>query len=145
MPPIFRFLSVRAVAIALALAAIGNCTAVYAQTAQIYIVLVKSGKMYSSYGSGSLYFNSRRQRLRIAGINIDALPLPRVRLDGIVSNLNERFAIAGTYHATPGGISVASSTTIARLENQYVVVLELHSIELDQGITIDLSGITIAR
>ena len=147
MLPIFKFLSVRAVAVAMALvlAAIGNCTAVYAQTAQIYIVLVKSGKIFSSYGSGSLYFNSRRQRLRIAGLNIDALPLPRVRLDGAVSNLNEGFEIAGTYHAAPGGYSFASSTTIARLENQYGVVLELHSIELDQGITIDLAGMTIAR
>ena len=143
--PIFRFPSVRAVAIALALAGIGKCTAVQAQTAQIYIVLVKSGKMFSSYGSGSLYFNSRRRRLRITGINLDALPLPRVRFDGAVANLNEGFEIAGTYHAAPGGYSLASSTTIARLENRYGVVLELHPIEMNQGITIDLAGMTIAR
>lgn len=144
MPSAFKFLSIRVVTMAVALAAIGSATAL-AQSAQVHIVLAKSGRFFSSYGSGNLFFNSRRQRLRIAGINIDALPLPVVRFGGAVSNLNEKFEISGTYHAAPGGTSVVTSTTVAHLENQNGVVLELHPVGLKQGVTIDLAGMTIAR
>lgn len=145
MLSVFKILSFRAVAMAIAFAAIGNCTTVLAQSAQVHIVLAKSGRIFSSHGSGNLFFNSRRQRLRIAGINIDALPLPVVRFGGAVSNLNDIFEISGTYHAAPGGTSVVNSTTVARLENQHGVVLELHAVGLKQGVTIDLAGMTIAR
>ena len=145
MPSAFKFLSVRAVTMAIVLATIGNYTTALAQSAQVHIVLAKSGRIFSSHGSGNLFFNSRRQRLRIAGINIDALPLPVVRFGGAVSNLNDKFEIFGTYHAAPGGTSVVTSTTVARLENQHGVVLELHAVGLKQGLTIDLAGMTIAR
>ena len=55
MPSAFKFLSFRAVAMAIAFAAIGNCTTVLAQSAQVHIVLAKSGRIFSSHGSGNLF------------------------------------------------------------------------------------------
>ena len=114
-----------------------------ARADQIYMVLTKSGKILSSYGSGSLYSHARRRRFLIEGINLDALPRQRIRIEGTVSNLKDRSDIAGTYHAAQGGSSVVSASTSARLENRDKVILELHLIKEDEGIALDLAGLTL--
>jgi hypothetical protein len=114
-----------------------------ARADQIYIVLVKAGKLLSGYGSGSLFSHGRRQRLAIEGVNFDALPRPKVRIEGNILNLRHSSDIAGNYRAASGGTSIVSASVRARLENKDGVALELHLLKEDERVTLDLAGLTI--
>jgi hypothetical protein len=109
----------------------------------IRIVLVKAGRLLSGYGSASLFYNGRRYRLNIGGVNVDTLPEPRISIVGTVSNVRSRADIIGTYRAAEGSSSIISATMGVRLENERRVNLQLDALPGGSKVSVDLAGLTI--
>jgi len=103
----------------------GAVTQAQEQTGRLHIVLVKAGTIMRAHGAGSLFYNGKRFRLEIGGINLNAMGTPRVDLVGDALNLRTRGDIIGIYHAADAGLGLASAKTAARLQNANGVTIAL--------------------
>jgi hypothetical protein len=121
------------------LALIGAASISHARTGRIHITFFNDK---APGGIGNLFFRARRYRLRVSGVNTTSIEVKKVELDGNALNMRNARDIVATYRAAESGTTVVSGAKIARLQNSYGVVLELHATKIGTS-ALDLAGMEI--
>ncbi len=95
-------------------------------------------------GSGSLFFQGGRYRLKIGGVSIGAtIGLASADFVGRVRNLRRASDIEGSYRAVGAGLAAAGGGAVARLRNSRGVELEVSGKQIGFKASVDLSGLRI--
>jgi hypothetical protein len=134
-----------AIAIGVALAASSVATESRAQTGYVHISVVKVGFIIGvGGGHGTLFYHGHRYRLSVGGIGIGSLGIAGAELSGVAHNLHRPADIAGTYGIAGAGGTFVGGGSVARLQNERGVVLELRGPQLGFQVSLGLGGMTIA-
>jgi hypothetical protein len=122
-----------------ALALISAAPVSHAKTGRIHIIFFNDK---TPGGTGNLFFHARRYRLRVSGVNTTSIEVKKVELDGNALNMRNVRDIVATYRAAASGTTIVSGSQVARLQNAYGVVLELHATKIGTS-ALDLAGMEI--
>lgn len=133
-------------AVAIAFAVLATPTASHAQaTGHVHLKVIRAGFIIGvGGGSGTLTYHGRVYRLRIGGVGIGSLGIAGAELRGVALNLHNPADIAGTYGAAGAGGTFVGGATVARLQNDRGVVLELHGVQMGFQVNLSLGGLTIS-
>jgi hypothetical protein len=112
----------------------------YAKDGRLYITFIKSGAIIN--GTGSMFYEGRRYRISVDGIDASKFGSSRVYLDGTASNLQDPSDVLGAYVAVEGDSAVARDTQPTRLKNTEGALVELHGIK-NEKFLLDLNGLTV--
>ena len=115
---------------------------VYAQSnaeGRVQITFIKAG----GEGNGNLFFEGQKYGLSINGIKIAGFRITRIDLVGTALNLRSASDIVGTYSAADAKDATVGYASMAQLENQKGVVLEVRGVNLNRRFTLNLSGMNI--
>jgi hypothetical protein len=114
---------------------------VYAQNAEgrVQITFIKA----AGEGNGNLFFEGQKYGLSINGIKIAGFRIKRIDLVGTALNLRSASDIVGTYGAADAKDATVGYASMAQLENQKGVVLEVRGVNLNRRFTLNLSGMNI--
>jgi hypothetical protein len=115
---------------------------VYAQSnaeGRVQITFIKA----AGEGNGNLFFEGQKYGLSINGIKIASFRIKRIDLVGTALNLRSASDIVGTYGAADAKDATVGYASMAQLENQKGVVLEVRGVNLNRRFTLNLSGMNI--
>jgi hypothetical protein len=132
-----KFDSVKSITAAIVL--LGTITVSHAENAGIHISVLRTK---TAEGTGSLFFRTRRYRLRVSGIDTKHANVEKIELAGSALGLQNTGDIVGTYGPAASGTTIVSASKAARLQNGGVT-LELHANNVGMP-ALDLAGMTIS-
>jgi hypothetical protein len=115
---------------------------VYAQSnaeGRVQITFIKA----AGEGNGNLFFEGQKYGLSINGIKIAGFRIKRIDLVGTALNLRSASDIVSTYGAADAKDATVGYASMAQLENQKGVVLEVRGVNLNRRFTLNLSGMNI--
>jgi hypothetical protein len=134
-----------AVIVGAALTLVGFSTESRAQTGIVHLKVVKVGFIVGvGGGHGTLFYEGHRYRLGVGGVGIGSLGIAGADLRGTAYNLHHVSDIAGTYGVAGAGGTFVGGASVARLQNEKGVVLELRGAQAGFQVTLGLGGLTIS-
>jgi hypothetical protein len=125
--------------------AVGGATPSQAQSGSVRLHIVKAGFIVGvGGGSGVLYYEGRKYRLRVGGIGIGSLGVAAVDLVGTAYHLHNPHDIAGTYGGVGAGATFVGGAQVATLQNEKGVILKVRGPQAGFQVSLGLGGMTIA-
>jgi hypothetical protein len=116
-----------------------------AATGSVRLHIVKVGFIVGvGGGNGRLYFNHHVYPLSLGGIGIGSLGVAAVDLVGTASNLHSPYDIVGTYSVAGAGGSFVGGASVATLQNEKGVVLQVRGLQAGFQVSLGLGGMTIS-
>jgi hypothetical protein len=96
-----------------------------------------------SWGSGTLVYNGQTHHFKISGLAIAGVGISSVDASGEVSNLTNLTDFNGTYSLGTVGAAVAVGGSVASLQNEHGVVMNIHSTKVGLHFQVGVGGATI--
>ena len=96
-----------------------------------------------SWGKGRLAYAGKTYPVKVEGLSVGELGITRATARGTVSNLTKLDDFSGNYVAVGGGATVAGGATMAVMQNQNGVVIELESTTQGASLKLGTEGLRL--
>jgi chemotaxis protein MotB len=96
-----------------------------------------------SWGSGTLAYNGRVHHFKISGLTLAGLGISSVGASGEVSDLNNLADFNGTYALGGAGAAVGVGGSVAVLQNEHGVVMNIRSTKIGLHFQVGVGGATV--
>ena len=96
-----------------------------------------------SWGGGTLTYRGRRYPVSVDGLTVGSVGISRASASGTVSNLNKLEDFNGTYTAVGAGAAVAGGGSIATMQNQNGVRINLRATTQGVKFTLGAAGVNL--
>ena len=95
-------------------------------------------------GEGTLNFAGQVYPITVGGIGIGMIGFGGGQMEGVAYNMRSPADIAGTYGAAGAGFTLVGGASVAQLQNEKGVILQVHGVQIGLEVNLDLAGMTIS-
>ena len=96
-----------------------------------------------SWGGGTLTFRGKRYPVKVDGLSVGSVGISRATASGSVYNLKSLNDFNGTYTAVGAGAAVAGGGSIATMQNQNGVRINLRATTQGVKFTLGAAGVSL--
>jgi hypothetical protein len=96
-----------------------------------------------SWGGGTLTYRGKRYPVKVDGLSVGSVGISRATASGSVYNLNSLNDFNGTYTAVGAGAAVAGGGSVATMQNQNGVRINLRATTQGVKFTLGAAGVNL--
>ena len=96
-----------------------------------------------SWGGGTLTYRGKRYPVKVDGLSVGSVGISRATASGSVFNLNSLNDFNGTYTAVGAGAAVAGGGSVATMQNQNGVRINLRATTQGVKFTLGAAGVNL--
>ena len=96
-----------------------------------------------SWGGGTLTFRGKRYPVKVDGLSVGSVGISRATASGSVYNLKKLEDFNGTYTAVGAGAAVAGGGSVATMQNQNGVRINLRATTQGVKFTLGAAGVSL--
>ena len=96
-----------------------------------------------SWGGGTLTYRGKRYPVKVDGLSVGSVGISRATASGSVFNLNSLNDFNGTYTAVAAGAAVAGGGSVATMQNQNGVRINLRATTQGVKFTLGAAGVNL--